>query len=101
MKRTLTTKIALGLAAVSFALIGAGESSAHNRHSSHVLDVTCQTTGLTTQAASTHHGTQFRIHLQKYFPPNWINLGRLNGWNATDDYAGIYQNPIGMPIGFW
>ena len=98
MKRMLVTRIALVLAAVSVALIGADQGSAHNRHSSHVFGVTCETTGLTTQAASTHRGTQFRIHLQKYLPPNWVNLGRLSGWSTTDDYAGIYQNPIGMPI---
>jgi hypothetical protein len=99
MKRTLVTRIATAAAIALMALASVGTAGAAQT-SSHYFGVQCLSNGMQTTMASTIPGSYYAVYLQKYLPPNWVGVGYATNWVKADDYASVYQNPIGMPITF-
>ncbi|MFN2469548.1 MAG: hypothetical protein ABR583_00850 [Gaiellaceae bacterium] len=100
MKRILS-KLALGLSVIVLGAVAVAPAGAHGTNPTDTFGVRCLSNGIETTMASNLKGSYYRVYLQKFLPPNWINIGYPStGWTAADDFAGVYQNPIGMPISF-
>jgi hypothetical protein len=103
MKRTILTKIALVIGALTIGLTSVGQAKAQVDPSGFGVMTRCESNGI--KVAGTHRMFEspvsgnparvfFTTYLMKYLPPNWVYTGRLNGTWSQAAHESALNTPI-------